>query len=125
MIKTTNMKRLSAKLPLIKVDIFGEEIPTLSGAKTLLEKGYESTLSPANKIFLNLLDSKKSYSAYISLISRNGALSNSKLLLLKKLLVDPQTCGPLLISCDSDVAKGLIKDSSWHRIGLVDFLHKV
>ncbi len=124
MIKTTNMKRLKAKLPLIKVDIFGEEIPTLSGAKTLLEKGYESTLSPANKIFLNLLNSKKSSSAYISLISKNGGLANSEVELLKKLLVDPQTCGPLLIACDSDVARGLIKDSSWHRIGLVDFLHK-
>ncbi len=122
MINATNIKRLELKLPLIKVDIIGEAIPTLRGVKTLLENGFESTLSPSNRIFLNLLNSRNRSPAYISLISESGALENSELELIKKLLIDPQTCGPLMIACDSVVAKELVEYSSWHRIGLVDFV---
>ncbi len=125
MIKATNLRRLKAKLPSIKVDLIGEAIPTLSGAKTLLGQGFESTFSPANKIFLNLLNSNDHFSPYVNIISENGLLNNSELELIKKLLVDPQTCGPLIISCNSDLAKELVKNSSWCRIGLVDFLKRV
>ncbi len=122
MINATNLTRLKAKLPLIKVDIFGEAIPTFRGVKSLLEKGFESTLSPSNKSFLNLLNSKNKSSGYINLIGHNEYQDNHEIELIKRLLVDPQTCGPLMIACDPDDAEGLIKDSSWHQIGLVDLV---
>ena len=38
-----------------------------------------------------------------------------------ELLVDPQTCGPLLLSCSEAMAEALLQahDAAWHRIGVV------
>ena len=61
----------------------------------------------------------------INLIEDNECQDNHEIELIKKLLVDPQTCGPLMIACDPDDAEGLVKGSSWHQIGLVDFAQQV
>ena len=37
---------------------------------------------------------------------------------IKKLLCDPQTCGPLLISCNEKFEKYL--DNNWYKVGIVD-----
>ena len=71
---------------------------------------------------MNSLDSNSQSSAYVNLISENGVIDTSEVRLIQKLLLDPQTCGPLMIACDSNVAQNLVKDLSWHQIGLVNFV---
>jgi selenide,water dikinase len=40
---------------------------------------------------------------------------------LLELLVDPQTCGPLLLGCSAAMADALLQAdyTQWHRIGVV------
>ena len=37
-----------------------------------------------------------------------------------ELLVDPQTCGPLLLGCTESMANALLQanDTTWHHIGV-------
>ena len=41
-----------------------------------------------------------------------------------ELLVDPQTCGPLMLSCSGAMADALLQahDTEWHHIGVVSAL---
>ena len=82
----------------------------------LLEKGYASSLAPANRRAWSLLDSNSLD------LELNGINPGSKgHLAMLELLVDPQTCGPLLISVDNEIAQKLIYKSQnhWTEIGSV------
>ena len=56
----------------------------------------------------------------INLLPDKIALDEQEVNFIKELLVDPQTCGPLVISCDSKIANELIDNFSWQKIGYVD-----
>jgi selenide,water dikinase len=79
-------------------------IPAYDGVLELFGKGLASTLAPANRRALTLLDRS---------ISLTGQSSSG----LLELLVDPQTCGPLLVSCSKPAAMTLISQGPWTQIG--------
>ena len=100
----------------LRVVLKSHEIPSIAGSLALLEKGYASSLAPANRRAWNLLDSR---SLDLKLCGINPG--SKEHLALLELLVDPQTCGPLLISVDNEIAQKLIYKSQnhWTEIGSV------
>ena len=46
-----------------------------------------------------------------------GSLQHKQIL---ELIVDPQTCGPLVLACSSKVAIDLLDNGPWKKIGSVD-----
>ncbi len=104
---------------LFRVILYLEKLPVFSGVISLIEAGFSSTLAPANRTFLTLLESQEDGMppVEISLEGINpGSLRHRTLL---ELLVDPQTCGPLLIACDLSVANELVSKGCWYEIGQV------
>jgi len=102
--------------PGLKVVLNGPDTPALPGALSLLEKGYASSLAPANRRAWSLLDNG---SVHLQLVDIDpGSKTNQAML---ELLVDPQTCGPLLISVEPDIAQKLRSkaQSPWTEIGNV------
>ena len=102
--------------PALKVVLSGPEIPALPGALSLLANGYASSLAPANRRAWSLMD-KGSVDLQLAGID-SGNKAHQALL---ELLVDPQTCGPLLISVQADIAHQLTSQpqSPWTDIGNV------
>ncbi len=70
----------------VAVELEAAAIPAYGGALELLERGYASTLAPANGAALALLEGP------VRLVGGCGAGRTA----LAGLLIDPQTCGPLL-----------------------------
>lgn len=82
----------------LPVTLNADAIPALPGAIELLEAGYASTLAPSNARALALLDRD------VELVgSRAGQAS------LQALLIDPQTCGPLLAAIPATQAPGAVQ----------------
>ena len=102
--------------PDLKVVLNAPEIPSLPGALSLLGKGYASSLAPTNRRAWNLLDNG---SVDLPLAGIEPGSTGHQALL--ELLVDPQTCGPLLISVDANIAQLLTTqlESRWTPIGRV------
>ena len=100
----------------LRVVLDGLAIPALPQALALLESGQASTLAPANRRAWAQLDDG-SVDLNLSGI-RSGSPRHQALL---ELLVDPQTCGPLLISVTEDIATVLLNDddTTWTEIGWV------
>lgn len=67
------------------VELLADAIPALPGALELLETGHASTLAPSNARALALLDGP------VQLVGQQAGSAA-----LQGLLIDPQTCGPLL-----------------------------
>jgi selenide,water dikinase len=70
-------------------------VPALPGAAELLERGFASTLAPANARALRLLES----AVRLEEPKREGAQGWRR-----SLLIDPQTCGPLLAALPAERA---------------------
>lgn len=83
----------------VVVDLDGAAIPAFPGAMELLGQGQASTLSPANAEALALLPHTV----------RLGAPSQLRPT-LESLLIDPQTCGPLLAALPADRAAAALRD---------------
>jgi selenide,water dikinase len=73
----------------LRVELDAEAIPALPGALSLLERGYASSLAPANASALALLE---------------GPVRLSCGEAHRALLLDPQTCGPLLAALPAERA---------------------
>jgi selenide,water dikinase len=73
------------------VELDGSAIPALAGCLELLEQGHASTLAPSNASALALLDGP---------IRLKAPLSAAQ----QALLIDPQTCGPLLAALPAEQA---------------------
>ncbi|MFM7551088.1 MAG: selenide, water dikinase SelD [Cyanobacteriota bacterium] len=71
--------------PSLQVTLNADAVPALPGALELLEAGYASTLAPSNARALALLD------RHVALVGSCASQAG-----LQALLIDPQTCGPLL-----------------------------
>lgn len=69
----------------LQVTLNADAIPALPGALELLAAGYASTLAPSNARALALLDCN------VELVGNRASQAS-----LQFLLIDPQTCGPLL-----------------------------
>ena len=98
-----------------------DTIPSLDGALELFMRGHASTLAPSNRQAWSLLDPQGQRPARVILNHSTqcepGSMMHKALL---ELIVDPQTCGPLLISCSPDTANQLIKTTNnWTAIGAI------
>ena len=107
----------------LQIQIDARRIRALPGALEQLAAGHTSSLAPANRRSWSLLDPQKSTGrpAPVSLhLGQQKASSKSHWALLE-LLVDPQTCGPLLISVTPSFAATLLVQPGhdWHAIGRV------
>ncbi len=122
MIKTTNRNRSQSALPIIKIKLDASRIPSLYGAKELLREGYSSTFAPSNRNAWTDLNINGSSSQLIEFALENSNLGEIEMNIARELMVDPQTCGPLVVSCDSVTANQLVQKNSWHIIGYVDFV---
>lgn len=117
MLESTNNDQLKKNLEPLKVVLELDKIPVYDGVKELLDKGFESTLAPSNEIFLQNIDGDKNLR--FELVS-NGFMPNKKCYkTMLKILVDPQTCGPLVVSCSSINSKKIIQQGPWIQIGFV------
>ncbi len=100
----------------LRVELIAEAIPSLPGAIELLQTGYASSLAPANAAALGLLEEQVvlTASAASQSATHQSAASHSKVHLSKAhqsaanktallgLLIDPQTCGPLLAALPAE-----------------------
>jgi selenide,water dikinase len=83
----------------VVVDLDGAAIPAFPGALELLGQGQASTLAPANAEALALLP-------HTVRLSAPGQLRPT----LERLLIDPQTCGPLLAALPANQAAAALRD---------------
>ena len=114
-------KYLDVDIPKLHVQLEATAIPALPGSIELLKAGHASSLSPANRRAWDLLDPEpeqttpSAVTLNLGLINK-GSFQHKAVL---ELLVDPQTCGPLLISVTETLSKALLKEDSkaWWPIG--------
>ncbi len=89
----------------ISIQLWPDRIPAHPGALDLLEQGLASSLAPANRDAWSWLEGPI-------------RLTQSPSQACLELLVDPQTCGPLLVACTAAAAECLTaKDSAWIQVG--------
>jgi selenide,water dikinase len=104
----------------VQVELQGEALPALQGAIHLLEKGHCSSLAPSNRRAWSLLDPDPDTGAAAVQLTL-GAIppQSTRHRALLELLVDPQTCGPLLISVSPALAEELVdqEPTAWWPIG--------
>ena len=90
--------------PQITIQLDGSAIPAYHGALELFERGVSSTLAPSNRAAWRWLEG-------------SVRLQEPPSSALLELLVDPQTCGPLLLACTSEAAEKLTERGPWVQIG--------
>ena len=117
MLEFTNSDQLKMNLEPLKIILDLDHIPVYDGVKELLTKGFESTLAPANEIFLKNINGDKNLK--FELICNDVNLNSSYYNAMLRILIDPQTCGPLVVSCSSLNAEKLIQLGPWIQIGYV------
>ena len=117
MLEATNSDQLKMNLKPLKVILELGNIPLYDGVEELLDKGFESTLAPENQIFLKNIngDNNLRFELIFDDSSSNRSFYNAML----KILVDPQTCGPLVVCCSSIYSEKLIEQGPWIKIGFI------
>ena len=100
---------LASSSPL-RINLRTNSIPAYPDAMDRLDQGYASTLAPANRHCWQWLDGP---------IQLDEAPSQA----LLELLVDPQTCGPLLLACPESTAHSLMDEGPWVQIGSAAAAH--
>ena len=96
--------------PGLKVQLDGSAIPAYPGALELFDRGVSSTLAPSNRAAWRWLEGP------IQLQQQPSTA-------LLELLVDPQTCGPLLLACSAAAAAELTQKGPWIQIGSATTAH--
>ena len=117
MLESTNSDQLKMNLEPLKIILELDNIPIYDGVKELLDNGFESTLAPSNEFFLHYIDGDKNLR--FELISNNLLYNKSFYNKMLKILVDPQTCGPLVVSCAPINSEKLIREGPWIKIGFI------
>ena len=97
----------------VAIELRIDHIPVLPGAMEMLQAGIASTLAPANRRAL------ASLGIQVHATNSLGWRSNNLDPAFETLLIDPQTCGPLLISVAPEIAKALLDHhpDCWWSIG--------
>ena len=95
----------------MRIDLDVTQLPALPGALELLQRGFQSSLAPANRDALRWLQPAESRRSWVQLSTQDSAIES--------LLVDPQTCGPLLVACSDNTHKQLLQHHPWVCIGSV------
>jgi selenide,water dikinase len=96
--------------PELNVQLDGPVIPAYPGALDLFERGVSSTLAPSNRAAWRWLEGRVQLQQHPSTA-------------LLELLVDPQTCGPLLLGCTAAAAAELTQQGPWIQIGSATTAH--
>ena len=96
----------------IQVELEIDKIPAYHGVHHLLEQGMTSTAAPANRQAWSSLE--HSVKLKTSELKSGTAADPNHL----ELLIDPQTCGPLLVSC-SQAAADILLSQGWTAVGTV------
>ena len=96
--------------PGLTINLDGPAIPAYAGALELFERGVSSTLAPSNRTAWRWLEGP------VQLEQHPSAA-------LLELLVDPQTCGPLLLACTNEAAAQLTQNGPWLQIGSAAAAH--
>ena len=96
--------------PGLTVELDGSAIPAYPGSLDLFKRGVSSTLAPSNRTAWRWLEGP------VQLKQPPSAG-------LLELLVDPQTCGPLLLACSSATAAQLTQNGPWLQIGSATAAH--
>ena len=107
--KDNNLKPISVLLNLLAFKAY-------PGVFDLIHQGIKSSLFESNKEIFDQILSEKRNNRIISFSKKNKVSSD----IFKEkisLLLDPQTCGPLLISCDPKY-ESFLKDE-WYKVGEV------
>lgn len=118
MISSSNIERAKDLKPKLKVFIKASSLKTFTGVFELFEMGIKSSLSYFNKDSINNLINQDRYSMVeIDFEEKNSDkkyISN-----IYNLIIDPQTCGPILICCHPSFSDKLIRSGNWYSIGEV------
>ena len=105
----------------LQVTLEASAIPALPGAMALLTAGHASSLAPANRRAWQLLDPQamRNGAAAVKLDLGSLQAGSQDHRALLELLIDPQTCGPLLISAAPPFAEALLNQGHqrWWLIG--------
>ena len=117
MLESTNIDQLKMNLEPLKVTLDLDNIPVYKGVKELLNQGFESSLAPSNQFSLKNINGDKNLRFEFSYNDLDSNDTFYKTML--KILIDPQTCGPLVISCPSTYSEELILKGPWIKIGFV------
>ena len=96
--------------PELTIQLDGAAIPAYAASLELFERGISSTLAPSNRTAWRWLEGP------VQLQQPPSAA-------LLDLLVDPQTCGPLLLACTSTAAAQLTQSGPWIQIGSAAAAH--
>ena len=117
MLESSNRRLLELGSQMLQIKLNADAIPAFNGALNLFEAGYSSTLAPANRRALNFLLPEESSVHKIELSLGEIVPGSGHHKSILELIVDPQTCGPLLISCGEEVANELMLKGTWKKIG--------
>ena len=105
----------------LQIQLNASSIPALPGALALLRAGHASSLAPANRRAWQLLDPQPHRNGVVAVTLNLGPLQagSEDHRAMLELLIDPQTCGPLLISAAPPLAEALVNQDprGWWLIG--------
>ena len=90
--------------PKLIIQLDGKAIPAYPGALEMFQRGFFSSLAPSNRAAWRWLDGP---------VQLQEPPSSA----LLELIVDPQTCGPLLVACTHEAASQLTQKGPWVQIG--------
>ncbi len=116
MIDSSNLSRKKNNLEPIRVILDLMAFKAYPGVFDLIQKGIKSSLYESNKEIFDKILSKKPNDRVIS-FSKKNYLNSESFKEKISLLLDPQTCGPLLISCDPKYESCL--NDEWYKVGEV------
>ena len=116
MVDSSNLLRKYNNLAPIKIQLDLFAFKAYPGVFDLIRRGIKSTLFESNKEIIDPIFKKNSHERIISFSGEN-TIDEKTLNERISLLFDPQTCGPLLISCDPKY-EGYLKNN-WYKVGEV------
>ena len=116
MIDSTNLIRKNNNFEPIKVSLDLMAFKAYPGVFDLIQNGIKSSLFESNKQIFDQILSQKINKRIIS-FSKKNKLDSESFKEKITLLLDPQTCGPLLISCDPKYESFL--NDKWYKVGQV------
>ncbi len=100
----------------LRVELTAAAVPVLPGAWQLLEQGFSSSLAPANRGAWAELEAGR-----VALAAAPGRAEGP----LRELLIDPQTCGPLLAALPPDrveSALAALRNAGFHQAEVIGWV---
>ena len=116
MVESSNLSRVKNNFPPIKVILDLPSFKAYPGVFELIQKNIKSTLFESNKEIIDEIFTEHWNDRIIS-FSKENSIDKVTLNNVISLLLDPQTCGPLLISC-APKYESVLKNN-WYKVGEV------